>query len=228
MNKNFSKLLILIGVFILIYILYKFGFGEYLSLKNLKERSFYLRSWVQGNYIFSVSVYMIVYFLIITCSIPAVAPLTLMGGFLFGTFYGVFYSLFAATAGALVAFLLFRSVLRDTVSQKYSKQLTAFKSGLKEYGAFYLLVLHFMIVIPFVVINVLAALADVSLRRFTWTTAVGFLPCAVLYAFGGNQITKIQSVGDLFSFNVIIALMFLILLTLMPVIFKTVKRSVGI
>jgi len=120
--------------------------------------------------------------------------------------------------------LLFRTALKNTLEKKYASQLVTFRKGLDEYGSYYLLILHFMFIVPFVVINILAALAGVSLWQFVWTTAVGFLPCAFVYSFAGKRLFSITSVHDVFSWNIIIAILLLLIITMLPIILKRYKK----
>jgi len=146
--------------------------------------------------------------------------MSMIGGFLFGALRGTLYTVVSATLGAIVSFLFLRSVLRNTIANKYQKQLQKFKKGIDEYGVFYLLILHFLFVFPFFVINSLAALANISVLRFTWTTAIGIIPAAFVYAFAGKQIMSIQSGSDVLSARVIIALALLVISIVLAMLFK--------
>jgi len=225
MKSNVAKLSVcLIVGLILIYFVYQFFLSHYVTLQNLKAQGAYLYELSSRYYIISAVAYMVIYFVAIASSLPITAPMTVAGGFLFGTMPAVIYSTVAATCGATLAFLLFRSVSKVTVGKKYEAQLAKFSKGLDEYGVFYLLIIHFVFVVPFFVINALAALANVSLWRFIWTTFVGFLPCAIVYSFAGNQLTSIRSFSDVFSWKIIIALILLICVVALPVLFKHFKK----
>jgi len=227
-NSAIRWILGIVILFIGIYVIYKVGFAKYLTLENMKLQGQYLKHFVENNYNISVAVYMFLYFFVIASSIPASGPMSILGGFLFGVTRGVLYATIAAVFGATVAFLLFRTVFRKNVTFKYSKQLDKFKKGLDEYGAFYLLILNFLFVLPFFVITTLAALANVSLFRFVWTTAVGFLPCAIIYSLAGKQLATIASFGDILSFRVIGTLALLIGFIVLAMVFKKLRRSIKI
>jgi len=228
MKKSFARLsVIILIVFIIIYIVYQFGFSHHLTLKNLKEQSLYLAQWVSKNYVLSVALYMILYFIVIASSIPSTGPMSMIGGFLFGTFRSVVYATISATAGATLSFLLFRSVFRRSVHEKYVQRVAMVRAGIDEYGGFYLLILHFLFILPFVVINALAALANVSLWRFVWTTAIGFLPAAIIYGFAGQQIRTIESTSDIFSFKIIGSLGLLVLFIVLIILCKRYKKIGG-
>lgn len=215
--------IILLLLLIVLYIVYQYFFAHYVTLENIRQHCGILCDFAARYYIASVLVYIIIYAALVASSLPVVAPLTILGGFLFGTFWAIVYATIAATMGAIISFLLFRSASKVAIPEKYEAQLAKFSKGLEEYGAFYLLIIHFMFVVPFFVINALAAFAKVSLWRFIWTTAVGFLPCAIVYAFAGKQLMVIRSAGDIFSWKIIVALMLLIGVMLLPILLKKRK-----
>jgi len=224
--KKITKIVIITIVAIAsVYTAYKIGLERHLTLENLKVQSSYLQTIVLKDYYFSVTLYMLIYFLFIVFSLPATGPMSLIGGFLFGTLRCMLYATIAATAGATVSFLLLRTVFRKTIADTYSSQLNKFREGIDEYGSFYLLILHFLFVFPFFVINALAALANVSVWTFIWTTAIGILPAAFIYAFAGQQITTIQSASDIVSPRVIIALILLVAFIVVTMVFKRYKRQ---
>ncbi|MFC1842744.1 TVP38/TMEM64 family protein [Candidatus Dependentiae bacterium] len=225
--KKITTLLILIGLLFCLYVLYKFGFAHHLELESIKIYIKDLHAWTSKNYVISVIVYTVTYFTVIVAGIPATAPVVMVGGFLFGTVSAVLYSAIAATLGAIVAFLLFRSVLKETIEQKYADKLAMFRVGLQEHGAFYLLLLHFMFLVPFFVINMLAALARVSLWRFIWTTFLGILPCLFVYAFSGKKLFSIRSIQEIFSWKIILVIILLLLVTMLPIIYKLWKKKRG-
>jgi len=225
MSRNVARLSILLVVLlVVVYLVYQFFFSHHVTLQNLKAQGACLYELSSRYYIISVIIYVVLYFIAIASSLPITAPITMAGGFLFGTFSAVIYSTVAATGGATLAFLLFRSFSKATIGKKYEAQLARFSKGLDEYGAFYLLIVHFMFIVPFFVINALAALANVPLWRFIWTTAVGFLPCAIVYSFAGRQLISIRSFSDIFSWKIIVALILLICIVILPIAFKHLKK----
>ena len=128
--------------------------------------------------------------------------------------------------GATLSFLLFRYVLSNYVGTWYGDRVEKFKAQITTQGASYLLMLHFVIVVPYFVINTLAAATDISLFTFVWTTLVGSIPIVSVYAFAGRQLSYINKIGDIFSPTIIIAFMLLILMACMPIIIRRFKKSV--
>jgi len=227
-NRSTRIIIGIIVLFIVMYLVYKIGFAKYLTLENIKTQGQYLKDFVGKNYNISVMIYMSIYFFVIALSVPATAPMSVLGGFLFGVTRSVIFSTIAAVSGATITFLVFRKAIRKNATTKYAKQLDKFKKGLDEYGAFYLLILNFLFVLPYFLITTLAALANVSLFRFVWTAIVGFLPCAIIYSLAGKQLATINSFSDILSFRVMGTLCLLIGFIILAMIFKKFRRSLKI
>jgi len=218
MIKNMKKVSILIICFLVcLYIAYQMFFAHHFTLENLQANSAYLHDWVFNNYIFSVIMYMLLYFVVVASAIPITAPMSMVGGFLFGVWPTVIYSAVAATSGATLSFFLLQSVSKATIEKRYGVRLEKFRSGVKQYGAWYLLILHFMFLLPFFFINILAVVGGVSLWGFVWSTIIGFLPCAFVYAFAGSQMLLVRSFGDIFSWKIILVIVLLVLVVLLPI-----------
>jgi hypothetical protein len=83
-------------------------------------------------------------------------------GWFFGFGRGVILVSFASTAGATIAFLLSRYLLRDTIQNKFGDRLAGFNKALEREGAFYLFTLRLIPVMPFFVF-----LAQSCERQFT-------------------------------------------------------------
>jgi len=226
MKRNQFFWLIILGCLVFVFgAIWYFDLGRFVSLEYLQAQSSFLTQWTAGNYFLAVILYLTVFTAIIGLSIPATGPLTLLGGFLFGTLRGSVFAVAGATLGASIGFLVLRRGVSDTLKEKYGKHLQNFEKNIKSYGPFYLLILHFSTMVPYGVINVLAALANVRLRTIAWTTAVGFIPLAIVYTFAGSRLTEISSLGDLFSPGVVFALALLILLTLIPIVVKKIREG---
>ena len=79
--------------------------------------------------------------------------------------------------------------------------------------------------IPYFFINALAALTNVSTFTFMWTTCVGSIPIIFIYAFAGRQLYLVESVRDIFSPSIIALLLFLIGVSLLPILFRYVSKD---
>ncbi len=226
MNKrNAYWILVLAATVIIVvvgYILCRFNIFSCITLDWVKVHSSSLKASVIANYPRSVLIYCLTYATIISFGIPGVAPLTILGGYLFGAI-GIIYALAGATMGCLFGFFIMRYLLGRTIRRRYAKQLEQFQRLIKRYGASYLLMIHYSSVIPFFFINTLAALADVPVFTFIWTTIAGSIPLFTIYALAGRELGQLKSISDIFSPTIIALLVLLAILAVLPVLFKRSK-----
>ncbi|HEB41686.1 MAG TPA: TVP38/TMEM64 family protein [Candidatus Dependentiae bacterium] len=215
MNKKLIVLFILVGIIIMVRFS---GITEWVSLAQLKMHRDYLQQVIANHYLLAVLFYISCYITAVAFSLPIGAILTVAGGFLFGIIAGTFYTNIGATVGATIAFFLVRYLIGDTVQQKYAVQLARFNKSMEQYGSNYLLVIRFIAVIPFFLVNILAGLTNLPLLTFIWTTAIGILPGSLVYTFAGQQLNNIEAVSDIFSFNMLLVFFFLAFFALLPVI----------
>ncbi len=227
MKKKYTRLaFFLLAIIAVAWLVRYTNIHQHFSLTALKDDKHFLKTLISENYYATVFVYILIFIAVISLAIPGSAALTLLGGYLFGALEGGAYAIIGSVVGATVSFLLFRYVFSRYVGTWYGKRVERFKEQINTHGASYLLMLHFVIVVPYFVINTLAAVTDISLFTFMWTTLVGCIPIVAVYAFAGRQLSYINSVGDIFSPTIIIAFMLLILVACMPIIIRKFKKSI--
>ncbi len=226
MNSGMKKALLATSVVaVIVAIAWYMGLHEYFSLASLQDNRVYLEEAVKRNYLQAVVIFMAIYAAIISLGMPGVPPLTMIGGFLFGFLPAGIYASISATVGTTISFLLIKYVLGNVIRGKYAQKLERFNEKIASHGAAsYLLTMQLMGVIPYFIINVLAALANVSTITFIWTTFVGSLPILFIYAFAGRQLYMVESVSDIFSPSIIALLVVLVLVAMMPLFLKFSRR----
>jgi len=223
--KHLKKIILLLIVVGIIIIIRNSGLASMLSFDNIKESSNALQSYVSDNYLFSVVIFILIYFLSVAISIPGASFLTMLGGFLYGTIIGTLYVNVAATSGALAVFLFARYLFGDYLQSKYRAKLEKFNKEVEQNGYSYLLTLRFIPLFPFWMINLFAGLTNIPVKVYLWTTAVGILPGSLAYAFAGNQLNKIESPQDVFSGQILIAFLVLAAVSIIPTIIKHIRKK---
>ena len=219
--RNGILLLILLGV--IAFLLRYSSFDDILTLQGLQAKSNQLKLAVETNYFNSVLMYCVIFIIALIFGLPVVGPLTLLGGYLFGVFPATLYAIVSQTIGATTSFILIRYVFSSFMAARYNDRLAKFKKNMDRYGGRYLLILQFMVVIPFFIINVLAALTKVPFTTVLWTTILGCAPLSFAYALAGKELGTIESVYDIFSLHIILTFVLLILLVCMPMVLKWLR-----
>ncbi len=226
MQRITKKRLIILAIAIGLYTVMRVsGLGDYLSLASIKTHRTYLLGLVQQNYALAAVGYVLFYTMIVAFSIPAAAPMTIVGGFLFGALPATILVNIGATAGAAGIFLLVRYLSRNGRARANRGLVQKFNQDIAENGHSYLLVLRLIPIFPFFLINIGAALSPVPLRTFVWTTAVGIIPATYIFAYAGRQLATIERARDVLSREVLLAFLLLSLLALVPVVYKRLRRK---
>lgn len=185
-----------------------------LTLENLQAQHQSLLLYCQQAPLKSAALFFIVYVLVTTLSLPGAALLTLLGGALFGLWPGILLVSFASTLGATLAMLTSRYLLRDWVQRRFAGPMRTVNEGVSRDGAFYLFALRLMPLFPFFVVNLLAGVTTLGVRRYWWVSQLGMLPGAIVYLNAGHQLGQIASLRDILSPGVVFAFTLLGLLPL--------------
>jgi len=189
-------------VVILLFIIAAFGlsfFSELINFEALKENRSDISGFRDENFILSIILFWLFYFLLVVFSLPGAAVASVSGGFLFGLNLGLLINVTAASTGATVLFILVRYGLK---SFKYSQSndfdnnfAVKIKNGLIQNQVSIMLILRLVPLVPFFLANILPALVSVRLFNFIWTTVIGIIPGGIVFTWIG------VGVGEVFDRN---------------------------
>ena len=178
---------------------YSFDLGRYLSLDYFKSQQAAIETWRAAQPAKAALTFLLAYIAVTGLSLPGAALMTLAGGAVFGLLWGTVLVSFASTAGATLAFLAARFLLRGWVQQRFGEQLRAINGGIEREGGFYLFALRLVPVFPFFVINLVMGLTAIRTRTFYWVSQVGMLLGTIVYVNAGTQLAKIESLSGILS-----------------------------
>jgi uncharacterized membrane protein YdjX (TVP38/TMEM64 family) len=206
------------------------AFGDYLSFDALAENRDRLLAWRDANYAGAALTFVAVYVIVTAFSIPGAVWLTLAGGFLFGTVAATAYVVVGATAGATAIFLAAKTGLGDALRARATGWLRRLEDGFQENAVSFMLALRLVPVVPFFVANVAPAFLGVPARTYVWTTFVGIIPGAAVYASVGAGLGAVfaeggrPDLGILFEWSVLGPLLGLAALSLLPAAVRLIRR----
>ena len=215
-GKILTGIIFLLGIGAFIF----FDLGQYLSLESLKANRDFLLTYTESNYALAVAVFIFVYILQTTFSLPGGAILTLTGGFLFGSVMGTVIVNIGATAGATLAFLAARYLLQDWVERKFGNRLGSIQAGFAKNAFSYLMTLRLIPAFPFFLVNLVSGLTRIKLGTYMLATSLGIIPGSFVFAFAGRQLGSINSLSEIASPPVLLAFTLLGLLALMPMAYR--------
>ena len=194
-----------------------FDIGQYLSFETIKEQHEKLILLIESNFIFYFILFFFIYIIVTAFALPFAAIKTVLAGALFGLIPGVILTSFASSIGSTFCFLMSRFVLRDFVQNKYSKYLDKINKGIKEDGIYYLFFLRLSPIFPFFIINLVFGLTKMKTMTFYIISQIGMLIGTIVFVNAGVQLSKINSMSDILSLNLILSF---ILIGLVPLIIK--------
>lgn len=228
MLKKYLPLFLIITAFILFY--YS-GLGHYLSFESLKQHREILLAWTQENFLLTAISFMAIYTISIAVSIPGATFLTLAGGFLFGIVWGTIFVVISATIGATIIFLAVRTALAQWVAKKAGGWVEKMRRGFQEDAFQYLLVLRFVPLFPFWVVNIVPGLLGVKTSTYVIATFVGIIPGSIVYVMLGNGLgyffdqNQTPNLGIIFEPRILLPLIALGVLSVLPLLYKKLKRK---
>lgn len=224
-KKNRMRIILILAAVIVFTILWFSGIRDTVSLANIQAKGEYLKGVINDNYLISIAGFIALYIVVAAFSIPVAAVLTIAAGYLYSFVIGAIYVNIGATVGATLAFLFARYIAGEPLQQKYKNKLKKFNDELDRNGASYLFTIRLIFIFPFFVVNLLAGLTKVKLRTFLWTTSLGIFPSSLIYAFAGQQIGTITSVGEIFSGRVLTAFILLATAAISPAIIQKIRGA---
>ena len=221
MQKIFRPLFLTIIILGLSWF-YLAGGKEYLSFQNVKIELQRIQILYSHYPYIVTSVFLGLYVLITSFSIPGAIVLTVLAGSIFGVILGTFMVTCASTLGASFAFLMARFLFKDAVARKYHKFHTMIDKRIRQEGAIYLFGLRLFPASPFVVINLVMGLTNMSLWTFAWITFIGMLPGTFIYVYAGRKFAQLDTLSEIMSWPILFAL---IVLGLLPYGWQLLRKA---
>ncbi len=218
--QNKKRLILAALLVIALFILHRLGITNYINFEFFAANKEQIQQFIAQHYVASVVIFILLNAAIVAVALPISALFNIIAGYLFGVVPAVIYTNIAATLGAVTAFLVVRYLLADVFKEKYAKAAQAFETEFKKRGANYLLAMQLFPLTPFALINIMAGLSGISTWTFYWATALGILPGQFIYAYAGRQLATVDTVKDVISPSLTIALILLTLLSLVPMVLR--------
>lgn len=124
-----SRWLLLLALAVLVALFFLLDLPQALSVEALRDARSELLAWHQRAPLSAAVAYALTYVLVTGLSLPGAAVLTLAGGAVFGLGLGTLLVSFASSAGATIAFLLARTLLRQPVQQRFGARLAPIEAA---------------------------------------------------------------------------------------------------
>lgn len=202
-----------------------------LALELMREHHSWLLGFVAGAPVLASMLFMVIYAAAVAISVPGVAILTVIGGYLFGWFHGTALVLIAATIGASAVFLVTRSAIGDRLRARAGPAVQRFADGFRRNALSYGFVLNVVPFFPYAVIILVPAVCGVPLFTFVAGLFLGMVPGTFLFAGLGDGLDHVLTSGvplrptSLLTPEIVLSLSGLAALALVPVVWRGIRRA---
>ena len=212
---------VVLALFVLCFVaFFYFDLGRFFTLESIKANREALGTYTEEHYGTTVFLFIIIYCVQTTISLPGATILTLVSGFLFGSWLGTLYANLGASSGAFFAFLAARYLFRDMIEEKFGARLSHIQQGFSDHAFHYLLTLRLIPLFPFFLVNLASGLTRIRASTYFVATVVGILPGSFVYANAGRQLGSIETLKDIASPGVLGAFVLLGFLAMVPIFYK--------
>jgi uncharacterized membrane protein YdjX (TVP38/TMEM64 family) len=177
--------LAVVPVFVIVALLiaWKLGYFELDKRRQLVETVGRMRGLPGAEL-----VYVVAFAIVITIVLPAWIA-SLVGGAMFGVWKGAVLAWIGALLGTIITHLLARHVARAPMRKLFGEHRLLRR--LREHDdVMELLRLRIMPVAPFAVLDYVAGVAGVSLRRLLLATMLGVIPSVIAYTYVGAELIR--------------------------------------
>ena len=206
------------------------GFDSSVPFDVLRAHHGWLLSFVAGAPALASILFMVGYAVAVAISVPGLAILTVIGGYLFGWLHAAALVLIAATIGASGVFLLTRGALRDQVRERAAPAVQRFAEGFRRNALSYGFALNVVPIFPYALIIVVPAACGVPLHTFLAGMFLGLVPGTFLFAGLGDGLEEVLTRGvplrptSFLTPEIVLSLSGLAALALLPVVWRTLRR----
>jgi uncharacterized membrane protein YdjX (TVP38/TMEM64 family) len=177
-------------------IVFASGVHREVSLETLVRHRMAIEDFISAHAIAAVAVFMAVYIVSVSLSLPGSIFLTMAGGALFGTLIGLSAAVVSATIGAAIIFTVAKSACGESLVRRAGPLARKLADGFRADAFSYLLFLRLVPALPFFLVNLAPALVGVRLSTFVGATFIGIIPATFAYAFFGSGLDSVIAVQE--------------------------------
>lgn len=221
--KRATKLVLLALALIAIALFFAFHLDQYLTMQSLRAHESWMHDRFREHPAETMAAYCIGAFLYVVCALPAATIIMLLAGALFGPFLGTLLCVLSTSSGAVVSLLLSRFLFRGFVQRRFTKQAAIVEREYARSGSSYLIAMRLIPVLPYFITNLVFGLTPMRPLRFWITSLFSSIPAIFIYANAGSELSKIQSMSDIFTWRLAIAF---VALASLPFIGRYVTKKV--
>lgn len=148
-----------------------------------------IRDWILSFGVLAPIVYIVIYTIRPLIFFPA-SVLSIAGGLAFGSLFGTIYTVLGATSGAVLSFVVARTLGKSIANKDWQGKGRKLQEQLEKNGFFYVLFFRFVPLFNFDLISYSAGLSKVKFSSFLFGTLIGIIPGTFAYNFLGSSLVS--------------------------------------
>ena len=183
-RKNLKLIIFCVIIALILVLNHMFGWSKYLSdSENLS----FLSDMIKEHFISAALIYMGL--TIVACVVLALPGVTfaILAGILFGPWWGTLLCLISTTLGAIIAFIVGRFFLRDSIKPMVEKNKTLKRllfDDVEKSDIVLLAITRLVPIFPYNIQNFAYGITDMSLAHYSLYTFLFMIPGVALYTIG--------------------------------------------
>ena len=184
-----------------------------------------INNFINTYYIFSFIIYFIFSIVFFMFSLPGGLIILMGSGFFFGFFNGFLINITSLSLGSLIFITFSNNLFKKLFNKAYNKYSKKISGYISSSSYEYLILIRLVVGPPLIFQNLCISLLDISKTKILISSVIGFSPLMFVFSYSGNHASNIIQLKEftlskLISFEILLVLIFLIILTLLKIFFK--------
>jgi len=220
-NNKIKVVGLLMAIVVFLTIVYLFR--DVWSFSQIKAHASELMLYVEQNRLKGMFIFILVYYALCSIPFPFVSVLTMLSGFLFGIGPALLITSFASALGACTLFVITRYFIDDWVRKNVTPRFETLQLSADSNDFWAAFSIRLVPGMPFFVPSMALALTNLSLIKFYSSTQLGLFVTIFVFVNAGSSLSNINSVSDVFSQELIVAML---LLAILPFTIKALANFI--
>ena len=184
-----------------------------------------INNFINTYYIFSFIIYFIFSIVFFMFSLPGGLIILMGSGFFFGFLNGFLINITSISLGSLIFITFSNNLFKKLFNKAYNKYSKKISGYISSSSYEYLILIRLVVGPPLIFQNLCISLLDISKTKILISSVIGFSPLMFVFSYSGSHASNIIQLKEftlskLISFEILLVLIFLIILTLLKIFFK--------
>ena len=164
---------------------------DFFQLDTLFSNLEDIQNYISLNYIFSISIFIVLYGFLILCNFPMASLLSMTSGFLFGTWIGGLIAIVGGTFGAFGIFIIAKYFFSDFIKKNILNKYSYIENYFKKNDLELMFLIRIIPAVPFFAQNLILAGLGAGNKKFFYTTLLGLAPWSFIFGSIGQGLEEI-------------------------------------